>query len=134
MDWLYLLVGGAIAVLALVVFSRMNEVFCVSIRNGRCMIVRGRVPPSVWRELREVVGRAKIARGTVRVVKDGGRPRLVTSGLDESTAQRLRNAFAAQGYGKTSTAAASCTSSSTGTRNWGQLLGIAWLAWLLSGR
>jgi hypothetical protein len=135
---LYLLLGGAVAVLALVIYSRMNEVFCVSIRNGRCLVVRGHVPPSVWRELREVVGRAKIARGTVRVVREGGRPRLVTSGLDEGTTQRLRNAFGAQGYGKAAHGAnVPCASAATATgarRNWGQLLGIAWLAWLLSGR
>lgn len=132
MDWLYLFVGGAVALLALVVYSRMNEVFCVSIRNGRCLVVRGHVPPSVWRELREVIGRAEIARGTVRVVKESGRPRLITRGLDEATSQRLRNAFGAQGFGHVPAgASASCERSS---RNWGQLLGIAWLAWLLSGR
>lgn len=124
---------AVVAVVAWVVLSRANEMFCVSVRSGRCLVIRGHVPPSLWRELKDVMGRARVARGTVRAIKSGGRPRLVFSGVDEGTQQRLRNAFGAQGFGHLK-ASAPVGGASGPSRNLGQLLGFAWLAWLLAGR
>lgn len=129
-----LLLIAAVLFVALVIalaISRANEMFYVSIRDGRCLIVRGHVPPSLYSELCAVVRISGAKRGTVRAVKEGGQPRLVTSGLDAGTTQRLRNAFGARGFGKGGSVA---PASSTGTRNLGQLLGLAWLAWFLSRR
>lgn len=127
-----LVIAAVVAVVALAL-SRANELFCVSVRRGRCLIVRGQVPPSLWRELRDVMGRAKVS-GTVRAVKSGGQPRVVFSGgIDSGTQQRVRNAFGAMGFGHLK-ASAPAPSSSGRSRNLGQLLGFAWLAWLLAGR
>jgi hypothetical protein len=133
MGLLYILAIALIVVVVLVAISRANEIFYVSVRDGRCLVVRGSVPPSLWRELREVVRLAKVRRGAVRAVKDGGRPRLVVDGIDEGTAQRLRNAFGAQGFGHLK-ASAPTAGGDCGSRNLGQLLGLAWLAWLLTRR
>ncbi len=73
--------------------TRHNEVFRVAIRGGRVTVVRGRVPPTFLGDLREIVRHVK--DGTVHAVKSGGEARLVvSSSIDERTAQRLRNAFA----------------------------------------
>ncbi|MFK7985567.1 MAG: DUF3634 family protein [Sandaracinaceae bacterium] len=120
-----------IAAIGYLVVSRMNEIFCVSIRDGQCLVVRGHVSPALWRELTAVVRLARVDRGTVRAIKDGGRPRLVTRGLDEGTTQRLRNAFGSAGFGG---AKASAPRPGGASRNLGQLLGFAWLAWLFVGR
>lgn len=133
MPIVFILVVAAIVGVGALVLSRANEIFYVSIRGGRCLLVRGRIPPSLWRELREVVRIARVRHGAVRAVKSGWRPRLVCDGLDEGTAQRLRNAFGAQGFGHLK-ASAPAGAGGGGHRNLGQLLGFAWLAWLLTRR
>jgi hypothetical protein len=83
---------GLIAVL-LWAATRHNEVFRVAIRGGRVTVVRGRVPPTFLGDLKEIVRHVK--DGTVHAVKQDGEARLVvSSSIDERTAQRLRNAFA----------------------------------------
>lgn len=133
MPILLILVVAAVAVVIALVLARANEIFYVSIRDGRCLLMRGHVSPSLWRELREVVRIARVRHGKVRAVKSGGRPRLVCDGLDDGTAQRLRNAFGAQGFGHLK-ASAPIGGAGGGHRNLGQLLGFAWLAWLLTRR
>ncbi len=120
-----------VAAVAYLVVSRMNEIFCVSIRDGLCLVVRGHVSPALWRELTAVVRLARVESGTVRAIKEEGRPRLVTRGLDEGTTQRLRNAFGSAGFGG---AKASAPQPGGRSRNLGQILGFAWLAWLFVGR
>ncbi len=129
-----LLALAAVVGVVLVVLSRASEIFCVSVRDGRCLIVRGNVPPAVWRELREVVSRARIHRGTIRAVKHDGGVRLACRGVDAGTQQRLRNALGSTGFGHLKASAQTGNASSGRSRNLGQLLGIAWLAWFLSGR
>jgi hypothetical protein len=93
MDAVYII--GLLAVLALFLWAakRDNEVFRVAIRDGRITVLRGKVPPSFMADLREIARPVK--DGTVRAVKSGGEAQLViSSSVDERTAQRLRNAFA----------------------------------------
>ena len=61
-------VGGA----AYVIITRANELFCVSIRDGVCLVIRGNVPPRIWRELVTTARVNGIRRGTIRAVKQGG--------------------------------------------------------------
>jgi hypothetical protein len=125
------LVGGLFfAGLAYVVLSRANELFCVSIRDGACLVIRGRVPPKLWRELVTTAEVNGLTRGTVRAVREGGAARLVTDGISSEVTQRLRNSVGSAGLN-------AMRLGSTGrdtSRNVGQLLGIAWLAWLLHRR
>jgi hypothetical protein len=108
--------------------SRANEIFCVSVRQGRMLVVRGRVPVALLHDIEDVVRRARVQRATIRAVSTQSHARLVTSGLDEGTAQRLRNVFGHHPIQKLRAAPV------PGQRNIGQLLGIAWLAWLFVGR
>lgn len=93
MDLVY--VAGLFGLIALVLWAatRHNEIFRVAIKNGRVTVLRGRVPPSFLGDLREIV--KHVPAGTVRALKQGGEGRLVVSSeIDDRTAQRLRNAFA----------------------------------------
>ena len=96
MDAVY--AAGILGLIVVVLWAatRQNEVFRVAIRGGRATVLRGRVPPAFLGDLRELVHHVK--DGSVHAVKSGGEPRLViSSSIDERTAQRLRNAFAVSG-------------------------------------
>ena len=127
--------GGITAVLllgALLVglwlLSRAGELFVISVRGGRALVVRGRVPPAVLSGIADVVARARVERATIRAVAGEHHARLVTSGVDESTAQRLRNVFGQHPLQKLRGPTVKVP------RNLGQILGIAWLAWWLTDR
>lgn len=126
------MVVAALFVMAIPFFLRANEVCAISVRNGKLLLVRGRAPQMLFDDIAEVVRRANVERSMIRVVKEGGAARLVATGVDEATAQRLRNVLGAHPYrllvspvrGRAPRA----------SRNLGQTLGIASLAWWLSDR
>lgn len=126
------MVLAAVAVLAVVALwwcTRTRELFVVSVRGGRVLVVHGRVPGTLLSQFRDIL--AKTPRGTVRVVRTESGARLAVSGaIDDGTAQRLRNVLGI--YPLSKLRAAPVIQRPTA----GQLLGIAWLAWLLdrSGR
>lgn len=122
---LALLAGIAIA---LFVWGRVNEIFCLSVRDGRVLLVRGRIPPSVLEAFADVVRRQGVRRASIRAVAGPSHARLVVSGADEGTAQRLRNVFGTHPVQRLRGAKL------PRARNVGQLLGIAWLAWLFTDR
>jgi len=69
-------------------------VFVVEVRDGKIRRVRGRLPPGLHDDFDDVARATRIRRATVRAVRDAGaRVRLVIRGVDDATAQRLRNAF-----------------------------------------
>ncbi len=78
--------------------SQANEVFHIRVRNGRCRVRRGRVPPALLGDLEDVVARAGVRRATLRGVREGGRTRLMADGVPPSVAQRLRNVFGSGGF------------------------------------
>lgn len=110
-------------------FTRTGELFCISVRDGKVLVVRGRVPGGMLSELREVVARPPIKRGTIRALKTEHGGRLTFSGgIDEGRQQRMRNIFAL--YPASQLRKAPAIQRPT----LGQLSGIAWLAWLLDRR
>ena len=93
MDAVYAMGVLALIATALWAATRHNEIFRIAIRSGRATVVRGKVPPSFLGDLRDLV--RHVDAGSVRAVKQDGDARLVMStSIDEKTAQRLRNAFA----------------------------------------
>lgn len=112
--------------LALWWFTRTGELFCLSVRRGKVLLVRGRVPGGFLSEARAIVRRASVTNGTIRALKTERGGRLVISGaIDERTEQQLRNLFALY------PASQLRKSPAIARPTFGQLLGIAWLAWLL---
>lgn len=121
MSYVVLLVVG---VIGLWWIGRGRELFLLSARDGRVLLVRGRIPAGLMRDMREILSAARVHRATVRAVRSDGGARLEISGVEEGPAQRLRNAFGLYPISRLSTAPSAANPSL------GQILGIVWLAWL----
>lgn len=119
---------AALIVFVLVVLlwaSRGSEIFSISVKGGRLLVVRGRVPAALVAQMREVVARPPVRSATIRAVRAENGARLVVSGdIDEGRAQRLRNLFGLYPAAKLKQAPV------VTDRSIGQFMGIAWLAWL----
>lgn len=102
---------------------RANELFCISVRHGKLLIVRGRVPQQLYSDFEDVLLHTRDALLTAQKV--GGRARLSVTGADAQTAQRLRNllSLCSQAQFRSAKVVAG--------RNLGQRLGSVWLAWKL---
>jgi hypothetical protein len=122
-----LLLLVALVVVAAIWWSgRVNELFCLSVRDGKVLVVRGRIPGGLLAEFREVVSRPPVRRATVRAVKGAHGVELRCSGaLGEGRQQRLRNCLGV--YPMSRLRAAPPLERATV----GQIIGIAWLAWML---
>jgi hypothetical protein len=125
-----LVLAAALLALAFLYWtSRANELFCLSVRDGRVLVVRGRIPGGLLSDIRDVVTKPVVSRATIRATKAQQGARLVVSGaIDEGREQRLRNIFRL--YPLSNLRAAPIVAEPT----LGQVLGIAWLAWLLDRR
>jgi len=120
---------AVIAVIALWWLTRMRQLFVVSIRNGKVLVVRGRVPGAMLHEISESMSRPRVRRGTIKAYKTETGTRLSFGGdIDEGRQQRMRNVFAL--YPASQLRHAPAIERPT----LGQLAGIAWLAWLLDRR
>jgi hypothetical protein len=117
---------AVLGVLGLWWFTRTGELFCLSVRAGKLLLVRGRAPGGFTAEARTIVGRARVTSGTIRALKTEHGGRLVVSGaIDERTEQQLRNLFSLYPASQLRKAPA------IARPTFGQLVGVAWLAWLL---
>ncbi len=120
---------AVLAVIGIWWFSRQSDLFCISARNGKALVLRGRVPPGLLADVRAVVARTPSRSATIRAVKDARGGRLRFSGnLGEDQEQRLRNVFSL--YPMAQLTHAPLIARPT----LGQLLGVAWLAWILDRR
>ncbi|MDB4974102.1 MAG: hypothetical protein JWN48_2443 [Myxococcaceae bacterium] len=108
--------------------GRARELCVLSIRRGRLLVMRGVLPRSLYEAVSDVVARKRVRSGTLRVLRDGDRGRLVGRGLDEESMQRLRNVLG------TYPMARLLATPPLGPRNLGQRLGVAWLGWWMNGR
>jgi hypothetical protein len=76
------------------VFSiyRSNELFVVEVRKGKVRFTRGRMPQRLLNEIADVVRRPRVVSGRIRVVKEGGMPKVQAEGqFEPDHLQRLRN-------------------------------------------
>jgi len=84
----------AVAVLiALLLFALRGspELARFEVKGGKFEFVRGRVPPKLLEDFSDVLAARSLGDATVRVVLDGGRPRVVATGLPDDELQQLRN-------------------------------------------
>lgn len=118
---------GALAVLVAFGVGRAllhaNELFCLSIRDGRSLVVRGRLPKSLQEELTELVPGDALIVG----VRESRQARLRIWGVDAATEQRIRNVFGISRFRDLKTLG----TTPRGPRNLGQRLGWVWLSWML---
>ncbi|MCW5792403.1 MAG: DUF3634 family protein [Polyangiaceae bacterium] len=73
------------------VIRRQNELFCIRVESSKLRLVRGAVPPRLKSDLEDVVKRAQVVSGEIRLVTEGGAPRVLTQGLSPGVAQQVRN-------------------------------------------
>ncbi len=123
MPFVLAVVGAFVAFLVGRALLHANELFCLSIRRGKGLVVRGALPAQLRRELTGLVSGDALIRG----VREGRTARLRITGVDDATAQRLRNVFGISRYRDLK----SLSSVQPGPRNLGQRLGWIWLAWRL---
>jgi len=118
-----------LAVVGLWWFTRTGELFYISVRDGKCLVVRGRVPTSMLQEFAEAVKKPRVKRGAIRASKTESGGQLWCSGdIDEGREQRMRNTFMLYPASKMRHAPA------IQKPTLGQLSGIAWIAWLFEQR
>ena len=109
--------------------GRASELFYVSVRDGKLLVVRGRVPVGLLQDFREAVKEPVVRRGAIRAWRGDGGGQLGCSGdIDDGREQRMRNAFMLYPASKLRQAAL------VDKPNLGQVLGVVWLAWLLDRR
>jgi hypothetical protein len=109
--------------------GRLNELFFVSVRDGKLLIVRGRVPIALLQDFDEAVNRPTIARGSIRAFKTPTGSQLRCGGqIGEGREQRMRNAFMLYPAAQLRSAPVSVKPT------FGQVVGVAWLAWMLDRR
>ena len=106
--------------------SRVGELFYISVRDGKALVVRGRVPVSMLQEFKETVANPMVKRGRIRAFKtESGGQLACTGDIDDGREQRMRNTFML--YPASQLRHAPAIQQPT----LGQLSGIAWLAWML---
>ncbi len=86
-----LLVLAVLAVPLVVSIARSTELFVLRVEDGTLHFVRGRMPPRLLEELRDVVRRSAIRSGTIKAVVEDGAPRVTATGLGEGDLQAVRN-------------------------------------------
>ena|SRR3954462_13772807 len=120
----------AVAIAAAVWWAgRATELFYVSVRDGKVLVVRGRVPVSLLQDFRAAVSDPVVRRGAIKAWRAGDGGQLACSGdIDEGREQRMRNAFMLYPASKLRQAPA------VKEPTLGQVLGVVWLAWLLDRR
>jgi hypothetical protein len=105
--------------------SRVSELFFISVRDGKVLVVRGRVPVSMLQEFKEAVANPRVKRGSIRAFKTESGGQLACSGdIGDGREQRMRNTFML--YPASQLRHAPAIQQPT----LGQLSGIAWLAWM----
>ena len=124
-----IVVGIVLVALLVWMLSRSGELFYISVRDGKLLVVRGRVPVSMLQEFRDAVNKPTVKRGSIRAFKTESGGQLGCSGdIEEGREQRMRNTFML--YPASQLRAAPPIKSPT----LGQLTGLAWLAWMLDRR
>lgn len=86
---LLLLLVAVLVVPFLVLLGRANELFVLRVEGGKVEVVRGRVPPSLLRDARDVLRDVRSAIVTARL--ENNLPMVRAEGLDEPHLQRMRN-------------------------------------------
>ena len=127
MPWLPLAVLGAVTIFWW--FSLQEDLFALSIRGGRVLVVRGRVPARFVADVRDVIGRTRVSYADIRARPTANGGRLAFTGdIDDITQQRLRNVFGLI------PAIQLRTAPPIHLPTFGQVVGIVWLAWLFERR
>jgi len=85
---------AVVIVVAVWWLTRMSELFYISVRDGKTLVVRGRVPVSMLQEFKEAVATPRVKRGSIRAFRTESGGQLVCTGdIGDGREQRMRNTF-----------------------------------------
>ena len=123
---MFLIFVALVALVIIWIMLRAGELFYISVRDGKVLVVRGRVPVSMLQEFRECVAKPVVKRGSIKAFKTESGGQLSCSGdIGEGREQRMRNTFMLYPASKMRVAP------QQKDRTIGQLAGLAWLAWMM---
>jgi hypothetical protein len=109
--------------------DRRTELFYLSVRDGRVLVIRGRCPTPLLQDLADIVRRPLVRSGKIRVFRgEHGAEIRVSGDIDEGPEQRMRNTLALYPTSKLRHALP------VPRPTFGQMVGIAWLAWMFDRR
>src|SRR5689334_3288649 len=112
---------AAVALAAWLWSERKRELFFLSFRDGKLLVVRGRVPQALLNDFSDALRRQQVTRASIKAVRRPTGAQLSVGGeIDDFQAQRLRNLFRVYPVSNLSAAPA------MNDRTVGQVLGIAW--------
>lgn len=88
--WLVVLV--AVALFLWFGLRRADELSVFELSRDGARLVRGRTPPELLSDVAEIARRAAVPTTVVRVITEGGTPRLIApADLPDAVVQQLRN-------------------------------------------
>src|SRR3954463_11922072 len=123
---MFILFALGVGIVIFLLWLRSGELFYISVRDGKLLVVRGRVPVSMLQEFRDCVRNPVVRRGSIKAFKTESGGQLACSGdIGEGREQRMRNTFMLYPASKLRLAP------EQKERTLGQLTGMAWLAWML---
>jgi hypothetical protein len=88
-----LLFALSVVSVAWFLLRRANELCAVRVEGGRARLLRGKVPNDLLADIADIARRGHVDGITLRVVSEGGAPRLVPPDVPDAVAQQLRNAI-----------------------------------------
>lgn len=79
-NWIWLSLPCLVLLAFGFALRRANELFALTARSGRLVVVRGRIPPALFSDLCEIAERERLDQVELRVVSEAGMPRLFVRG------------------------------------------------------
>ena len=91
-NWFWLALPCLVLLAFRFALRRANELFALTAHAGKLELVRGRLSPALFSEFAEIAARERLNSAELRVLSEGGSPRLVLRGEPKPAAeQALRN-------------------------------------------
>jgi uncharacterized protein DUF3634 len=85
----------ALSIPLVIALVRANELFYLRVRGEEVRAVRGRIPPALLSDIRDIVRAAPFGEGSIRGVVEDRRVQIYAEGeLSQAQRQQLRNVVA----------------------------------------
>lgn len=111
----------------LTALSRAHELYCVSVRGGRSLIVRGSLPASTQDEIDKLFASSASDEVVIRAFDREGEVHLNVSGATDTEVRWLERLLGGLGPDD-------LPPPLPWQRTWWRFLGFVWLAWWIDGR
>lgn len=116
-----------VVMVLLTALSRAHELYCVSVRGGRSLVVRGSLPASTQKEVDQVFAGSPSDQVLIRAFDREGVVQLTVTGASDDETRRLERLL--EGLGPDE-----LPPPLPWQKSWWRFLGFVWLAWWMDGR